>query len=239
MKTNNLNWHQPEAYITVRKNRLKLYNDRDYYLKNNTNFEIELFNPTNESVLAKIWLNEELISPTGIIIKKNSRVYLDRFIDTANKFLFNVFQVDDVAETEKARKRNGSVTIEFYSPISNYDFNHNGLSVTNTPHYNYETIHTLNVNSNIITQTNTYNANLQYTAQVDTGRINKGDKSDQVFEYSDEKFSQFSHLQYTYQILPESLKVIDPTELRVYCDNCGLRIKKSSWKYCPSCGNTL
>ena len=37
----------PEAHITVNKNRVKQYN-QNVYMKANTEYEIELFNPTQD-----------------------------------------------------------------------------------------------------------------------------------------------------------------------------------------------
>ena len=61
MYTTTMTVLQPEAHIAVKKSRLKLYENRNYYLKDKTTFEIELFNPTSQKVLAKIWLNDKLI----------------------------------------------------------------------------------------------------------------------------------------------------------------------------------
>lgn len=118
MYTTNSTTLRPEAYITVKKNRLKLYDGKNHYLKNKTNFEIELFNPTRENVLAKIWVNDKLISPVGLIVKANQRAYLERFIDVAEKFQFNTFEVDNVKETSTARATNGLIKICFFKEIN-------------------------------------------------------------------------------------------------------------------------
>ena len=122
MYTTHMTTLRPEAFVTVKKNRLKLYENKNHYLKSKTNFEIELFNPTNESVLAKIWLNDKLMSASGIIVKPGQRVYLERFLDTPEKFQFNVFEVDDVKETKAAREKNGLVKVSFFNktvPLNN------------------------------------------------------------------------------------------------------------------------
>lgn len=280
MHYTNLSWSQPEAFISVRKNRLKLYDNRNYYLKNDSTFEIELVNPTSESVLAMIWLNDKLISPAGVVIKAHSRVYLERFIDTPNKFKFNVFEVDDVKQTKAARDRNGSVRVDFHRKL---------IKVTNTPNNygNFSTTlnwpndgiwfpstgicvppggincvsdnMTLTDNIGKITTTNccmdtfttvnmSYGSSLVtsgYTniesdiKQIETGRIEEGGHSKQKFDISNEKFSDNSFISVVYQLLPESLKSVDTQQIRQYCSECGIRIRKSSWKFCPNCGEEL
>ena len=59
---------EPSAFITVRKQRQK-QNGKNVYLHDRTEFEIELHNPTNDSILAKISLNGNRISNSGIIVK--------------------------------------------------------------------------------------------------------------------------------------------------------------------------
>lgn len=255
--TTSLTMLRPEAYISVKRNRLKLYNNRNYYLKNQTNFEIELFNPTNESVLAKIWLNDELISPAGVVIKANSRVYLERFIDSPKKFQFNVFEVDNVKETKEARNRNGLVKIAFFNKIQpQLTYTHpqtvtylDSMPYQNNFYFQGDNPYVLSSNG-----TGTINAtdislscnNITFTSnfktlpdQIETGRIKEGPKSDQKFSDSNEKFYDISFESFEYQILPESLKALIPQETRQYCSKCGTRIRKSSWQYCPSCGEEI
>lgn len=256
MITTNFTWLQPEAYISVKRNRLKVYDNRNYYLKDNTEFEIELFNPTNDSVLAKIWLNDELISPTGIVIKAHSRVYLERFIDSNRKFKFTVFEVDNVKETKAARNRNGMVKVAFFTKVmaNNYpgtylrsntgditwaqphNMNITGISTTAADVYYTGTITT---NYSNVSSTDTFLGLNNTIDQIETGRVKQGEKSNQTFTTSNENFNDASHQSYEYQILPESLKAALPQETRQYCSNCGTRIRKSSWKYCPSCGEEV
>ena len=51
-----MNNKQPIAHITVQKNRQK--KGDKVFLKNGTEFEIELYNPTDKVVLARIWIND-------------------------------------------------------------------------------------------------------------------------------------------------------------------------------------
>jgi hypothetical protein len=70
----------------------------------------------------------------------------------------------------------------------------------------------------------------------ETGRIEEGGKSNQVFFNSNLNFSEVSTYSSDYQILPRSTKPVEVSEIRLYCTQCGGRIKKKTWKFCPSCG---
>jgi len=258
MYTTNMTMLQPEAFVTVKKNRLKLYENKNHYLKSKTNFEIELFNPTNESVLAKIWLNDKLMSASGIIIKAGQRVYLERFLDTPEKFQFNVFEVDDVKETKAAREKNGLVKVSFFSKIMPNLLLCGGTASTtlypNTLTYTSTTSNPYNITAGV-TSTQTVNSafysnsvntfagpNVRskvITDSVETGRVGKGGKSKQEFKQEGGKYSDYSFSNWEFQLLPESAKPVETSEIRNYCNECGIRIRKSSWKFCPNCGAEL
>jgi len=249
MYTTTMTVLQPEVHITVKKSRLKLYENRNYYLKDKSNFEIELFNPTSQKVLAKIWLNDKLISASGIVLRAHERVYLERFIDEPKKFQFNTFEVDDVKETKDARERNGLVKVQFFSEF------HSNWITTSTPTVLYGNGTTFTTNTSnpytiigttstsTLTTANYINTSAANTSAgpniTETGRVNEGGKSDQDLKSVDGKFSDFSFVGYEFQILPESLKAVTVGDIRQYCHECGTRIRKSSWKYCPNCGEEL
>lgn len=56
------------ANITVKNNRVKVYNDNSVYLKSGQEFEIELFNGNTSTVLAKISINGKQISNSGPLL---------------------------------------------------------------------------------------------------------------------------------------------------------------------------
>ena len=76
----------PQSFITKSKQRLKQHTDT-VYLNNGDEFEIELFNPTQNKVLSKIEINGVSIG-NGIILRPGERVFLERYLDEAKKFLF-------------------------------------------------------------------------------------------------------------------------------------------------------
>jgi hypothetical protein len=105
---------QPEAFITTNKNRRKLEGN-NIYLENNTTFEIELFNPTSQVLKAMIKINGNYISLRGLVLNPGQRVFLERHIDTPEKFLFSTYVVNKGNDAvAKAIQDNGSVEIEFY-----------------------------------------------------------------------------------------------------------------------------
>jgi hypothetical protein len=94
----------PEAHITSKKSRLKVYDSKNIYLKDESNFEIELHNPTSIRYMAKIWINGKLVSKSGIVINANQRVYLERFIDENAKFVFKTFQRSKLLEQTTSQR---------------------------------------------------------------------------------------------------------------------------------------
>lgn len=248
---------QPTAHITLNRGRLKTYGDK-VYLKDGSNFEIELYNPKTTSVLAKIWINGKLLSESGIIVKPGQRVYLERFLDRANKFKFETYEVEKSKETEKAIAENGKVTVWFYDEstystgTSNWQ---NPWFGTISPAVYYGSPSTTNVNQVYCTNTASFNANSGEVSlgpigsngpsgpaglQMDeTGRIEVGESSNQKLESAYGNFNSWTCTRVDLQILPESKMPIDASSIRSYCTGCGTRHKKSSWKFCPNCGTPV
>jgi hypothetical protein len=116
MKKEN-NQKQPIAHICINKSRVKIYDketDPKIYLSKQTEFQIELFNPTTESILAKITLNGNVISQGGLVINPGQRIFLDRYLDVAKKFLFDTYEVSNTQEVKEAIVNNGDFKVEFY-----------------------------------------------------------------------------------------------------------------------------
>ena len=103
---------KPTAHITKKKSRLKVYNGHSVFLNDKDNFEFEIHNPTNKTVLCKIKLNGEYISTGGIVLKPGQRVFLERFLDTNNKFEFSTYDVKDTSENRSAIDLNGDGVLD-------------------------------------------------------------------------------------------------------------------------------
>jgi hypothetical protein len=241
----------PTAHIAVNRNRLKKYGET-VYLKSGTHFEIELFNPKTTKVLAKIYLDGVSISDAGIVIKPGQRAFLERWIDEPKKFLFETYEVDKTYKlVAEAIKLNGRVRVEFYDqvipsssltvfPINStwtYDPMSQPVYGGTTQNQIYFTS-SVGGSNDIIGQNSSINANLNMNF-METGRSEKGERSDQGFTTDDSSFNGWTCNTVHLQILPESQKPVEVKEIRNYCTDCGSRLKKSSWKFCPSCGTKI
>jgi hypothetical protein len=103
----------PKSFVTKGKQRLKQYNDT-VYLNNGDEFEIELYNPTSNKILAKIEINGNSIG-AGVVLRPGERLWLERYLNEAKKFLFETYMVDGGSkEVMKAIEDNGDVEVKFF-----------------------------------------------------------------------------------------------------------------------------
>jgi len=227
---------KPTAHITKKKSRLKVYNGHVVFLNDKDNFEFEIHNPTQKSILCKIKLNGEYISTSGIVIKPGQRVFLERFLDTNNKFEFSTYEVKDTSANRTAIDLNGDVRIEFYNEQT-YQPNYGSTltlrdyftTTTGSPYYGDITF----------TSSNSIGANTSYLSNtIETGRVEKGNKSNQQFTNSYQNFEYNVSHQISLKILPLDNKNKTTDDIKHYCTECGSKAKKSH-KFCPSCGNKL
>lgn len=108
----------PTVFITKNKHRVKQY-DNVVYLKDGDEFELELFNPTSRKVLAKITLNDFTMD-SGIVLRPGERVFLERYLNEARKFIFDTYHVDKKdPNVQRAIKDNGKVEVKFYDEAPN------------------------------------------------------------------------------------------------------------------------
>lgn len=162
----------PQSFITKSKQRLKQHIDT-VYLNNGDEFEIELFNPTHNKVLAKIEMNGNSIG-NGIILRPGERVFLERYLDEAKKFLFETYVVNgDNKEVQDAIENNGDVTVRFYDEIlpSIYYGSGSGTVTISNPTwvntgspFTYSTHNTLGVTTFNPTSVTTTGTNAFYTS---------------------------------------------------------------------------
>ena len=121
----------PAAYVTVGRQRVKQYGN-SVYLNNGNEFEIELFNPTTTKVLAKLELNGVSLG-SGIVLRPGERVFLERYLNEAKRFLFETYEVDgNNPGVQKAIANNGQVSVKFYSEYINY-----GITLTGGSSWTY------------------------------------------------------------------------------------------------------
>ena len=242
---------RPEAFITKAKKRIK-QNLGEVYLSDGDEYEIELFNPTQDVILAKIKLDGNYISGGGIVLRRGERVFLERFLDSPNKFKFSTYEVNGKnQEVQEAIANNGNVEVEFYSEyqptIPNRTLYGNGLV------YNGSSTTTHTINGNPITFTTTggtnfvsstltsgtanvstfYNHSLSKSEnvlrkahltdrKVETGTTEMGSGSEQTFQHTNKTFNSFAFYNVSWKILPKSQKQYTAEEVSV--------------NYCGNCG---
>jgi len=103
----------PEAYITVNKSRTKMFCN-NVYIADETDFEIELFNPSNEILGVKFRMNGQYISESHFVLRPGMRVFLDRYLNENRKFKYVTYNVEDTKESKDAIAQNGLIQVEFY-----------------------------------------------------------------------------------------------------------------------------
>lgn len=260
--------NQATANISHNKNRLRSYGET-VYLKDGESFEIELFNGFTTEVMAKIWINNELISTSGLVLKPGQRYFLERFIDDNAKFKFETYDVDGTAEAKSATKDNGLVKVEFYKkspklplisnlstgsnvqtgapwwqPMGRYYYTNQNAPFGIPSNNNFYCSNIGTDASQPVSFTSNSNVTMDFLSldtekSVETGRVEKGEASNQYFGTSNETFETHVSCTSTWQILPESSRPIEVSQIRNYCSGCGARIRKQNWSFCPTCGNGL
>ena len=267
-KAKNNHVEKPSAWVVSSDKGRKSIKNGKVYLKDKEEFQIELFNPLTDCVLADIKLNGNTISQSGLVIRPGERFYLDCFVDDNKKFVFNTYEVEDSQSTKVAISKNGMLEVFFYkeSVVSlknwrnrfdrvivekyypvHYPHYHpywyttpnvycgtttGGLSGTTTGGYYTNGLNTTTTNTAYYSNTNpinsTYTAGINisdlgnmattttnYSANsIETGRVEKGKKSNQKFEEVDMDFEKFHISSIVLQLLPESVKPVDTKDLK-------------------------
>lgn len=247
----------PEAHICVKRNRVKVYSDK-IYLQDKQEFEFELFNPTTKTQLAQISLNGKQISTSGIVIKPGQRIYLDRFLDTPDKFRFDTYLVEDSKEVAKAIQDNGKVSISFraeketpvFTPIvlnsPTYEPYKHPFSYTSTKCSYMSNSTSKGIGGQSINSLRSMKSaptldQMDFMSEVaslkETGKVEKGSKSDQTFYNYNGDFEFWVNKTITYQMMPASARPVETADIANYCTECGAKNKGSKYKFCPSCGH--
>jgi len=243
----------PAAWIVNSTDRgRKSVKNGKVYLSDKFEFEIELYNPLQDCVLADIKLNGNSISKSGLVLNPGQRFYLDCFIDDKKKFIFNTYDVDQTDEVKEAIAKNGLLEVFFYKEsvvtLENWNDKFNRILTGRTyPYWVYPTYpwggvyygtgiatgicNTTNTAGNFnLTNTtgsayysNTTPINACYTSDfsltssiggsMETGRIEKGQESQQKFESIDMDFDKYYIASTILQILPESRKPVETKEI--------------------------
>jgi len=269
---------RPYADITVNKNKLKRYNsgggfnndcnilNATVYMNDGDEFEIELFNPSTDTYGAKFKINGEYISQSHLVLYPGQRIYLDRYIDNNNKFVFTTYEVDgSLGEiVMEAIKNNGSIEVEFYkkskpkyeAPKQRFRFAGDysntwdvlrsksandiiGQSTVNCFYSSDVTTDDLTMfsMSNLSDETSLKSIDSECKL-FETGIVGEGEKSDTEFTEVQIDFEFLMKSKSEFKILPMSTKPIEVKDLVRHCTGCGKKAKKTD-NFCASCGTKI
>lgn len=237
----------PDVFITMKKNRLRVYGGREIYLNSGDEFELEFDNTSQTTWLAKIKLNGEWISQAGLVLRPGEHIYLDTpNLDSSEKCRFRF----ETYEVEKGRshiiENNGLVEIFFHKKTQPFDhwitYTSQWVQDNNWKFqddwYSYSTDGgTFRDNISVNYCNSDQNSIGKHSPEMEeTGRIGEGSHSNQDFFNSNESFESFHSHSVTYKILPQSKRPTTIREVKEYCSNCGRRRRKNE-NFCPSCGS--
>ncbi len=241
----------PSAWIVnpSDKGRKKIYPGNKIYFKDGSEFALELFNPLQDSILVELKINGKLASSNGLVLKPGQKTYLDCFLDDKRKFIFNTYEVENSEEAKKAIENNGFIEISFYKEKqvinNNYTSTWINIPYKQTWDITYPFISTFCCSDDLIGYCSTSNPqqflDIPTKKSEETGRIEKGDKSNQQFTSVDMNFENYTINTVKYQILPDSKKPITVEEIKStpnFCHNDGYKFKGNE-KFCPSCGTRI
>lgn len=119
------------AKIAINKSLLKEYktntDPRVVYMNNGDEFQIQLFNPEQETIGAEVSINGKVI-PGILVIRPGERIWLERYLTEQSKFKFTTYEVDDPDEDSsvaRAIANNGTIEIKFYREKQKRNWNDN------------------------------------------------------------------------------------------------------------------
>ena len=264
--------------IAVNKSLLKEFlvnSQRTVYMNNGSEFQIQIFNPYTYSISASISING-VDMPNQLVIKPGQRIWLERYLNEARKFLFETYEVNgESKQVENAIKHNGVIEIKFYkekkqnniyissasipsttwtyfndclnvpTDVSSNTYSINALTTTlaadnlSIPSAKLCSSFVINDVSDSIKSVSTKSSSTKSIAKsksIETGRIEKGNYSNQKFQTVYNDFEYLPFTTETIHILPQSAKPVYAHELKkIYCTNCGRKLN-GKFKFCPYCG---
>ena len=213
--------------IAVNKSLLKEFlvnSQRTVYMDNGSEFQIQIFNPYTYSIAASISINGIEMS-NQLVIKPGQRIWLERYLNEARKFLFETYEVNgESKQVENAIKNNGVIEVKFYkekeqnniyitsasTPSTSWTYFNNCLDY---PNYTADNL-SLSAPSTQLYSSSTINA-VSYSGgaipkskSIETGRIEKGNYSNQKFQTVYNDFEYWPFTTESIHILPQSAKPV-------------------------------
>lgn len=114
-----MNNNEKLAKVAVHKSLLKEYsnssNERIVYMDNDTEFQIQIFNPYTYTIGVSFNFNNDSQGNSNLLVlRPGERVWLDRYLDNESHLLFSTYEVGCSQEVKEAIKDNGNLCIKFY-----------------------------------------------------------------------------------------------------------------------------
>ena len=243
----------PSAIITVNGSETKIYNGNTIFLNNGENFEFRFFNPLQEKIGVGITMNGISKGDGLLILNPGQDISLDRFINENSKMIFETYHIDgNNSKAVQAAELNGLIEFNFYREKQKIQYRggglpHFGKTFTSPGTYCCDYDQSFIGGSGTLSSSRSFTTSnncqplksCKTTKPVETGRIEKGDESNQNLVNVDVDFETYAFHTINYSLKPFSAKPTQITEIRNYCPGCSYRIRKSSWKYCPKCAESL
>ena len=164
-----------------------------------------------------------------------SSITVSDFADTLNNWDY------DANKTNYYDHLSSSITVndwDYYTYYNFYDDN-------KTTYYDHQPSFTTCSTSNVYTSSLTakapvnFSSNITTSSTIETGRIEKGNHSNQNLDYVDIDFDYYPFKTENIKLLPVSQKPVSKNDLqKLYCIECGRKIK-DKFKFCPYCGAKL
>lgn len=129
---------------------------------------------------------------------------------------------------------NGSIGSPMYNTTNNINY-----GILSQESFTNITTTSFTSNASYTTSDASFNSSLSLPKTIETGRVEKGDISNQQLKQVNANFQNNAFHTISYRMLPYSAKNQNINEIRQYCSHCGYRLRKQSWNYCPKCGSEV
>ena len=122
-KFKTMSTNQNLAKLAINKSLLKEYSNSEYsrivYMNDNSEFQIQIFNPYTYTIGINITIDNKSLG-NMLVVKPGERIWLERYLNDAKKFLFSTYEVNgNSREVKEAIAKNGEIKLEFFKEKQN------------------------------------------------------------------------------------------------------------------------
>lgn len=171
--------------------------------------------------------------------RSNFRIYYND-VNINYNFPPNPFHYNSTSFSQKSKGVrgtncvNGSIGSPMYNTTNNINY-----GILSQESFTNITTTSFTSNASYTTSDASFNSSLSLPKTIETGRVEKGDMSNQQLRQVNTEFQNDVFHTISYRMLPYSSKNQNINEIRQYCSHCGYRLRKQSWNYCPKCGSEV